>query len=185
MLSTKVAIKFRLFVSASLVILLAASAAAQGPLAPAPPPPLSITRNYNFPPVGLAGTETLQVNVVSTSTVTVASLVPDQAPASCTGTISFANASGTAIGAPVPFTIPPGQVYSAPLPFSKTAYSSRGEVVASVQQTVVFSQGIPCTLAISLETFDTGTGVTHVLLTSPAPGAPPALFSVISPASRQ
>jgi hypothetical protein len=175
------ATKSPLFVSASLVILLAASAAAQGPLAPAPPP-VSFSRNYNFPPVGLAGTETLQVNVVN---------MAPSAPTSCTGTISFANASGTAIGTPVPFTIGPGQVYSAPLPFSKTAYSSRGEIVASVQQTVTFSTvmsslGAPCSLAISLETFDTGTGVTHALLTNPAPGLPPLPLEILgSVPSRQ
>jgi hypothetical protein len=170
------AIKYPLFVSASLLVLLAASAAAQGP--PVVTPPVAFTRNYNFPPVGLAGTETLQVNVVNLSLFTATPFVTGTA--SCTSTISFANASGMAIGAPVKFTIGSGQIYSAPLPFSKTGYSSRGEILASVQQAVEISSAGACSLAISLETFDTSTGVTHAILTAPAT-TPGALFSVITP----
>jgi hypothetical protein len=124
----------------------------------------------------LAGTETLQVNVVNTSTVGPTAT----AVQACTGAISFANASGTAIGTPVKFAVGPGQVFSASLPFSKTAYSNRGEIVASVQQTVTLGPVGLCSLAISLETFDTGTGVTHAVLTSPAAGFVP-LFTTVTP----
>ena len=157
--------------SASLLVLLAASAAAQGLVTVTPP--VAFSRNYNFPPVGLTGTETLQVNVVNTALFTATPFVTGTA--SCTGTISFANASGTAIGTAVPFTVGSGQIYSAPLPFSKTGYSSRGEILASVQQNVQLSLASPCLLTISLEIFDTSTGVIHALLTSPAPAPPPLL----------
>jgi len=167
------AIKYPLFVSASLLAVLAASAAAQGPVAVTPP--LSFTWNYSFPPIGLAGTETLQVNVANTSTQLLTSTT---ATASCTGTISFANASGMAIGTPVPFTVGSGQIYSAPLLFSKTGYSNRGEILASVQQNVQLSLSSPCSLTISLEIFDASTGVIHAFLTSPAPAAAP-LFGIL------
>ncbi len=118
--------------------------------------------------VGVAGTETLQVNVINLAT-----LPPNVvATASCAGTISFANASGAAIGTPVKFSVGPGQIFSAPLPFSKTGYSSRGEILASVQQTVTLPSPSFCTLAISLEVFDTNSGVIHAAISTSAPGGP-------------
>ncbi len=154
------------------IILLAVSAVAQ---TTSPAPPLAFTRNYIFPAIGLAGTETLQVNVVNLASVPTGS----SAAESCTGTISFAKADGTAIGTPVKFTVSAGQIYSAALPFARTTYASRGEILASVQQTVDFSAGSACSLSMSLETFDTATGVTHAVLSLASP-APAPLLGVIS-----
>jgi hypothetical protein len=125
----------------------------------------TITRDYSFPPVGLASSESAQVNVVNLATMpTVASAT---AP-TCTGTIAFANAGGKAIGSPVSYTTTGSQVFSTQLTFSQLgATGTRGEFVASVQTTGSFllSRG-SCVLGFSLETFDESTGVTHVYLGS-------------------
>lgn len=197
----------RLLVSSTLVVLLAISVAAQGTGTTEPAPtPASYPWSYNFPPVGLAFTETLQVNVanlpsafavispvgvcslcstygIQTPALGVLTAPTTTAPAtatSCTGTITFMNAAGTGIGAPVPFTVAIGQIFSAPLPFSMTGYSGfRGEILASVQGTTAIPSSTVCSLSISLETFDTSTGVTHAFLTVP-PALPQATFSAIT-----
>ena len=160
-----------------LTALMAVSVMAQNNAAT--PIPATFTRSYNFVPIGIAGTETLQVNVVNAPSAT-PTATSTLAPVACTGSISFADASGKAIGSPVSFSVTPGQIFSAPLPFGKTGYSSRGEVVATVQQTVQFTSASQCALSMSVEVFDTNSGVTHAILTSASP-AFPALFSVIEP----
>ncbi len=121
-----------------------------------------ITRTYNFPPVGLASTETAQVNVVNEAAAP--TTAGATAPA-CTGTVTFANASGKTIGTPATFTTTGSQVFSTQLTFTQLAATgTRGEFVASVQLTS--SSLIParalCSLMMSLETFDDTTGATHV-----------------------
>src|SRR5579862_10503 len=49
-------------------------------------------RQSSFPPVGLAFSETMQVNLFNQ-----ASIAPNGTPASCTGTVSFLDANGKAI----------------------------------------------------------------------------------------
>jgi hypothetical protein len=145
--------------------MLAAGVAVAQETIPPGPSTTSLTRTYTLPVVGLAGTETLQVNVVNVATVPSTS---KETP-SCAGAISFANSSGTAIGSPVKFTVGSGQIYSAPLPFSATGYTSRGEILATIQQTV----SSLCSMVVSLETFDSISGVTHVLATAGTGGATP------------
>jgi hypothetical protein len=117
------------------------------------------TRSSSFPPVGLSSTETIQINVVNN-----ASASSSGTAASCSGTISFTNSSGTIIGAATSFTVTHGQIFSASLPFSKAgASTTRAEIVGSVQLTL--SNSTPCALVQSLETYDTSSGVTHVFLT--------------------
>jgi hypothetical protein len=195
-------------------LLSAASAAAQGTVTTQPITPTSYPWSFTSPPVGLAYTETLQVNVANQSVVlgispvgvctlcgefgipntslptAMTTTAPTTLPFtnSCTGTITFTSAGGTTIGKPVPFTVTLGQIFSAPLPFSMTGYSGfRGEVVASVQGTTTIPSTTLCSLSISLETFDTNTGITHVFLPLPASLTVPVAaylsgnFSAISP----
>jgi hypothetical protein len=116
------------------------------------------TQTFRFPPVGIASTETIQINVLNHATASSSGTA-----ASCAGTITFTNASGTVIGTATSFTVTSGQVFSASLPFSKAGASGiRAEIVGSVQLTLASST--PCALANSLETFDTSSGVTHVFL---------------------
>jgi hypothetical protein len=127
-------------------------------------PFLTVTRDYNFPPVGLASSETAQLNVVNIAQANAANSTP-----SCTGTINFANASGTAIVKPVSFTTTGSQISSTQLTFSQLQLASgevRGEFVASVQ----LMSAAGCALVFSLETFDSTTGVTHVYLGNSSTG---------------
>jgi hypothetical protein len=131
---------------------LAAGAAAQTATAP------TRTRQFSYPPVGLAASETAQVNVVN-----VAGASSNGTAASCTGTITFLNSSGATIGTATPFTVTSGQIFSAPLPFNKVGASgTRTEIRGVVALTVTPGSGVPCALTSSLETYDTGSGATHV-----------------------
>lgn len=131
---------------------------------------VSFTRDYNFPPVGLASTETAQINVVNIAPVATATTT--ETPA-CAGTVTFTNASGAVIGKSTSFTTTGSQVTSVQLMFSQLQLSStdvRGEFVASVQLTHSLAVAAPCSLVFSLETFDSTTGATHVYLGNSATG---------------
>jgi hypothetical protein len=126
--------------------------------------PTTVTRLSAFTPVGIASSETMQVNVVNT-----AEAASTATAASCTGTISFFNSAGTIIGAATNFTVTTGQVFSATLPFSKVGASgTRSEIRGVVSLTTTLRPTVPCSLVSSLETYDTATGVTHVYMTGPA-----------------
>jgi len=148
-----------------------------GPNAPAPP--------SQFQPVGLAASETAQVNVVNTATQSTGGMAP-----SCSGTITFYNSSGSIIGAATTFTVSSGQISSATLPYASTgAAGSRTVFRAAIALTSVVAQfGIqssgppPCALSSSLETYDTATGVTHSLIAGLAPtGVIRAVLSATAP----
>jgi hypothetical protein len=129
----------------------------------------TITRDYNFPPVGLASTETAQVNVVNIATATSTATSTTAAAPACAGTITFTNASGKTIGTATSFTTTGSQILSTTLTFSQLAVTgTRGEFLASVQLTnSSIVAHTPCSLEVSLETFDTTTGATHVYLGNP------------------
>jgi len=129
----------------------------------------NFARDYNFPPVGLASTETAQINLVNIASP---SSTASESPA-CTGTITFANANGAVIGKPTSFTTTGSQVTSVQLMFSQLQLATadtRGEFVASVQLTHSLPPAASCSLVFSLETFDTSTGATHVYLGNSATG---------------
>jgi len=149
--------------------------------------PVSIlTRTVNLPVVGLASSETAQVNVINLAVsvvpvVTEASLPPGGTIATCTGGITFYDANGNAITS-ASFTIGTGQIYSAPLPYSDipsadrpTTGNGRTAVWATVAINGPNNPGSPCTLASNIETYDTASGVTHVH----AEGSTIALLGVI------
>jgi hypothetical protein len=122
------------------------------------------TRTITLPPAGLGSTETARINVAN-----VASDSSSGTAASCTGTISFLNASGTAIGSAATFTVTSGQISSGSLPFSSAGISGvRGEIRGEIQLTL--AAGVPCALAFSFETFDSTTGATHIFLANPGGG---------------
>jgi hypothetical protein len=126
----------------------------------------TVSRSSSSPPVGLGSSETAQVNVTNLATASSSGTA-----ASCTGTIGFVNSAGAAIGTATPFTVTSGQTTSVSLPFTKVgATGVRTEVRGVVTLTETSSSGVPCSLSSSLETFDTGTGVTHLYLAN-APDA--------------
>ena len=153
----------KLAVTFLLAAALAASAFAQGSTTTT-----TTTQTFLFPPVGLGSTETAQVNVVN-----IAPASSSGTAASCTGSISFANSTGTVIGKATPFTVGTGQVASVSLPFGTSGFSgTHGEFVATLTRTVTRPSTVPCSLVFSLETFATATGETHVVLTNSASDGP-------------
>lgn len=131
---------------------------------------VNLTRDYNFPPVGLASSETAQINLVNIAPMS--TTTTSEAPA-CTGTVTFTNTSGAVIGKPTSFSTTGSQVTSVQLLFKDLQLAStdvRGEFVANVQLTRSVPATAPCSLVFSLETFDSSTGVTHVYLGNSATG---------------
>jgi hypothetical protein len=133
-----------------------------------------------FPPVGLASSETAQVNVVNTAVAPSANPAFSSTPPSCSGTITFYNSSGAMIGA-ANFTIASGQIFSATLPYASIGASSLREVIRvavalSAMTVATLQPPAACTLASSLETYDTATGVTHTFV---AGATGQGLFGVI------
>jgi hypothetical protein len=151
-------------------LLIAFLAAAPALLAQGKTTTTSYTSTQNFPPIGLASTETAQINAVN-----VAAASSSGTAASCTGSISFLSSTGTLIGTATTYTLGTNQLKSVSLPFS-TASASAGriEIRPVVTQTGTTPSDVPCQLLISIETYDSTTGVTHLYLstTQPASGEP-------------
>ena len=127
----------------------------------------------SLPPVGLASTETAQVNLVNTVPTPSSDLAP-----SCASSVAFYAAGGSLIGAATGFTVGSGQIFSVKLPYDLADASGgrtfvRAEIVLTVQ-TVSISQAPSqpstqppaCILVSSLEMFDIATGVTHAFVSS-------------------
>jgi hypothetical protein len=130
----------------------------------------SLTRQSNFAPVGVAGTETIQVNLLNTAQ----NNTNNGTAASCTGSVAFLDSAGKAIsGAGGSFTVPAGQIVSVSLAGSKIPASSttgtRPEVHITVSLVTTVPHPAPCALVESLETFDSTTGATHTVQASTVP----------------
>jgi len=111
------------------------------------------TRTINFPLIGLGSSQTVQVSVANSATTSSSGTA-----ASCTGTIAFFTAAGTAIGAATPFTVASGVVFAATLPFSKAGGTGSHAVVRAVV-TDTPASGVPCQLNTLVEVYDTASGV--------------------------
>jgi len=128
------------------------------PILPAP-----INTQYSSPPVGLGSTQTARVNIVNTATVS------DGTTASCTGTISFLDASGSTItSATMPFTATSGRIVTAPLTFANaggTAAQPHVEFRAVVDlNTSTAVSPTACSLDILVEIDDATSGAVQVVL---------------------
>jgi len=143
-------------------------ALAQGPAATN----ATVTHLSSYPPVGYASTETLQVNLANLAANATSNGTP--IAASCTGTVAFLTAAGTAIGTATPFTATAGQTISVTLPFAKsTITGTRGEIRVVITSTnPVGRNAPPCNLSTSLETFDVVSGATHIYLGNIAASTP-------------
>jgi hypothetical protein len=133
-------------------------------------PASTSTFSVYLPPIGLAATETAQVNVVNTAQLPLSEVGP-----LCSGTIVFyGGADGYSIlGKIAPFQVTFGQMFSAGLPYPATGVSGsrtviRAEITLSPFKVLTDTgiQNTQCSLAASLETFDTVTGVTHVVVSA-------------------
>jgi hypothetical protein len=125
----------------------------------------------SVPPMGLAMSETMQVNVVNTAVVS-SSVSGSTTGPSCSGAIAFYNNKGTIIGSPTSFTVTTGQIFSLPLLYSSIGDSGARTVVRVVitNGTPITALGLPpCNLAYSLETYDSQSGVTHAFVSGVLP----------------
>lgn len=156
-----------------ILVSLTALATAQTPFANATLPiPTTTTKIYNYTPVGLGSTETMQVNIVNLATNPSVSLAGASPAAMCNGTVAFLNAGGTPIGAPSSFAVGAGQTFTATLPFTKAGIAGiRGEIRVQIQTTAPVKNAPGCSLESSLETYDSVNGASHIYLSNAAPQA--------------
>jgi hypothetical protein len=126
----------------------------------------TITQTLNLPPIGLASSETAQINVTN-----LAANSSNGTAASCTGSISFVNGSGATIGTATSFTVAAGKTDSVTLPYSATSASGRTEIRGVITLTITSGMPAPCNLVSSLETYDTSSGVTHAFVAGPSGAA--------------
>jgi hypothetical protein len=124
------------------------------------------TSTFTFAPVGLGSTETLQVNIANA-----AANPTTGSAASCTGTVAFLNASGTAIGTAASFTATLGQIASVKLTSAQAGTGVHGDVRVSI--TLTLTSGVPCSPSYSLETYDTSNGATHLYESTAGPAQGP------------
>jgi len=126
-------------------------------------PPV-FTRTFLFPAVGLAATESARIAAVN-----IAQTTHKGTAALCNGSISFTDALGKPVGAVSPIKdLPTGQIAHGDVSGFNGSNSSslRNEYQGSVQVTVGPGASAPCSLLLTLEVFDTQTGVTRGLITS-------------------
>jgi hypothetical protein len=138
----------------------------------------TITETSNTPPVGLASSETVQVNLVNAASNPSNANAP---AAACTGTVSFLNASGKTIGTPANFSIASGVIYSTSIPFATVGASTRTEVRAVITRSITLNANTPCSLQGTIETYDTTSGVTHIYYPNIAIGGPIAIPVAVGP----
>ena len=149
-----------------------------------------------LPPVGLAVSETAQVNVVNTGVT--AGVGPY-----CSGSILFYDIGGSVLGTPTaipggPTTPTPGtfsleaaQTFSAALPFASANASGPRAVIRAIIYIGAFKVATAagpmvasCWISASLETYDSATGVTHAIVTGSTALNPPAPEARNTKASR-
>lgn len=160
----------RLFLTGLIAGLATAGALAQGTTGSST---TTITTNYVFPPLGVAPSETVAVSLVNIASVPTSTTAPTP---SCTGTVTFASSTGTIIGKANPFTVASGAIMTITLTATEAGITaSRGSILASVQQTTTRPSSAPCSLVYSLQTYDTGSGVTHLFLGNASTAVQPAI----------
>lgn len=133
--------------------------------------PPTFTQTFVFPSIGLPASDTVRISVVN-----IAQAAHNGTKASCTGSIAFTDSTGAPIGTPIAFTgLGTGQIAVGDLPHYNPDPNPHHELQGSVSLTITPSVFTPCSLLMTLETFDTNTGVTHAVLTTAAeqPSASP------------
>jgi hypothetical protein len=130
--------------------------------------PTAAPRTVNLPVVGLASSESAQVNVVNLAS-TIMPVFANPEIASCNGSISFYDSNGTLIAtsSTTTFNIGTNQIFSASVPYSAIIPADRqptgnGRTTIRATVTINATANAPCSPAANIETIDTATGVTHV-----------------------
>jgi hypothetical protein len=143
----------------------------------------TFSSSINLPVVGLGSTQTVELDVVN-----LASNASNGTAASCSGSISFLNSTGATIGTATAITdLGAGAAMSASLPFASSGGTgTRTLVRAVVTLTTTVTSGkpsAPCSLAVSLNLFETSTGATDTVIPSSSAASTPV--GPISPLSPQ
>jgi len=136
----------------------------------------SYTRTWVFPAVSFAPTESVSVTVMN-----IAVAGPNGTKASCTGSVSFNDGTGKAIvvpaskgyaGTPTAFTnLGTGQTAVGSLQNAPSNPSPRTVIEGQVQLTLSPSSA-PCSMLLTLEVYDTTSGVSHSAVTTAVEQAP-------------
>ena len=136
----------------------------------------SYTRTWLFPAVAIAPTESVSITVMN-----IAAAAQNGTKASCTGTISFNDGTGKAIvvpaskgyaGTPTTFTnLGAEQTAVGVLQNAPSNPNPRTVVEGQVQLTLT-PYGPPCSMLLTLEVYDTTTGVSHTIVTTAVEKAP-------------
>jgi hypothetical protein len=133
--------------------------------------------NIVLPPIGLGPTETAAVNLEDTAAPATSSGVE---PA-CNGSVAFYDAAGSMIGTSTNFSLAIRQISSVRLPYASTGTAGASQTMIRAELTLAATFDTvspPCTLAFSLETYDSGTGSTHALVSgTTAQKAPTRVFN--------
>src|ERR1700693_5596643 len=104
------------------------------------PTPFTQTTTTSLPPIGLAPTETAQVNVANS-----APLSPTGVVSYCTGSVAFYDANGTIIGRATDFKVANGQIMSVKLPYASAGAGGASRVVVRAEISIT----TPSTVAYS------------------------------------
>ncbi|MFN7997623.1 MAG: hypothetical protein U0Q18_28655 [Bryobacteraceae bacterium] len=129
----------------------------------------SMSSSPQFAPVGVAPSETLQVNLSNAATVSGSS----DRFSECSGTLTFYDSGGRALGdgTSLGFSVSTG-LLSVPLPYLATGGSGQRAMVrveikvSPVMPPTAEGPQIPvCTLLSSVEIYDTATGAIHAIVT--------------------
>ena len=119
------------------------------------------TSEYTFPLVGLGSSEGIEVNLIN-----LAANPTSGTASSCSGSVTFSTASqGTVIGGATNFTLAAGAVASiTPSVASNVITAGANRALLKVVVSTNMTPGVPCMLSSTLNTFDSGSGATHVFL---------------------
>jgi hypothetical protein len=137
-----------------------------------------------LPPVGLATSETAQINIMGTA----ANYPGWSFVTTCQASVTFYGPDGSTLGSPTSFILgKTPQIFSVVLPYAsvgaKTSPMALSAQIALTPAASVFSVLSPpipaCVSAFTLETYDTVTGVAHVLLEGQA-GQGPTILGAVS-----
>jgi hypothetical protein len=135
-----------------------------------------LTNIVELPPLGLAPTETLQVNLTLAGTAT----------PSCTGYVDFYDTSGVSIGNAANLTVSAEQTFSASLSYPSTAGFGSRVMVRPDLTFWSFPPPTPCLPLFSLEIVDTASGATHAFLRYEPPNArEPLVYRPLGMASQR
>ncbi|HTB11201.1 MAG TPA: hypothetical protein VK752_06515 [Bryobacteraceae bacterium] len=159
----------RNFALLALAAVIAGSACAQGTTN-------TRTSTYTFPLVGLAASsEGIEVNLIN-----LASNLSNGTAASCTGSVKFTTVStGTVLAGGGTFTLASDAATSLAPTLGNNIATASNRILIRADLSLTITPGVPCSLASTLTTFDSATGVTHILLVGQTSAAvtPIAIFA--------